>query len=155
MNLKMSDERKVAFLAALAATCNVTRACEAISIARVTAYEWRDNDEQFAAAWVKAREIGAEALEDEATRRAFEGTDKPVFHMGRECGAVREYSDTLAIFLLKGAKPEKYRERAQVDLSNTDGTLQVDEATRSARVAQLLAMAQKRKDETDSFGDLA
>ena len=121
MNLKMSDEKKVAFLAALAATCNVTRACEAIDIARVTAYEWRDNDEQFAAAWAKAREIGADALEDEATRRAFEGTDKPVFHMGAPCGTIREYSDTLAIFLLKGAKPEKFRERQGIELTGKNG----------------------------------
>ena len=121
MNLKMSDEKKVAFLAALAATCNVTRACEAIDIARVTAYEWRDNDDQFAAAWVKAREIGADALEDEATRRAFEGTDKPVFHMGAPCGTIREYSDTLAIFLLKGAKPDKFRERTSTELTGKNG----------------------------------
>jgi hypothetical protein len=30
---------------------------------------------------------------------------------GAECGRVREYSDTLLIFLLKATKPEKYRER--------------------------------------------
>ena len=153
MNRKMTNEKKAAFLAALAKTCNVTRACEAINIARVTAYEWRDNDEKFAAEWVKARNIGADALEDEATRRAFEGTDKPVFHMGVQCGAIREYSDTLAIFLLKGAKPDKYREHTHVDMTNSDGSLQMDESTRSARVAQLLALAEQRKGDNADLGE--
>jgi hypothetical protein len=30
---------------------------------------------------------------------------------------VRKYSDTLLIFLLKGARPAKYRERQQVEVS--------------------------------------
>lgn len=30
---------------------------------------------------------------------------------------VRKYSDTLTIFLLKGAMPEKYRERQDLNLS--------------------------------------
>ena len=47
--------------------------------------------------------------------------DKPVYRtkydtLGKPCGTevagmMREYSDTLLIFLMKGAMPEKYRER--------------------------------------------
>lgn len=117
MNIKLTPERKIAFLAALSATCSVTRACEAVGIARPTAYEWREEDPVFAARWEKAKRIGAEALEDEAMRRAREGYDRPVFHQGVECGTIREYSDTLTIFLLKGAMPEKYKDRQQVEHS--------------------------------------
>lgn len=87
----------------------------------MTAYNWREEDPEFAAAWDKAKAIGLDALEDEATRRAFEGTEKPVFHLGSECGTIREYSDTLTIFLLKGGKPEKYRERVSQELTGKDG----------------------------------
>ena len=143
--MKISDESKHAFLAALASSCSVTKACVVVNIARQTAYEWRAEDPAFAAAWEKAKQIGVEALEDEAMRRALDGVDKPVFHMGEQCGTIREYSDTLAMFLLKGAKPEKYRERAQVDITNSDGSMTMDEPTRVARITQIIGMALERK----------
>jgi len=36
-----------------------------------------------------------------------------VSYQGQECGTVRRYSDTLSIFLLKGAMPEKYEDRVE------------------------------------------
>ena len=45
-------------------------------------------------------------------RRAVEGVEEPVgWYKGEAGGVVRKYSDTLLIFLLKGRKPEMYRER--------------------------------------------
>ena len=57
-------------------------------------------------------------MEAEARRRGVEGTLKPVFYKGEECGQVREYSDTLLIFLLKAHDP-KYRDRQQVEHSGS------------------------------------
>ena len=37
-----------------------------------------------------------------------------MFWQGQVVGAVRKYSDTLLIFLLKSRRPEIYRERAEV-----------------------------------------
>ena len=59
-------------------------------------------------------ENAADLLEEEARRRAHDGVDEPVWFQGVQCGTVRKYSDTLLIFLLKGAKPDKYRERSSV-----------------------------------------
>lgn len=123
----------------------------------MTAYRWREVDPQFAADWDKAKAIGLEALEDEATRRAFEGTSKPVFHLGTVCGTIREYSDTLTIFLLKGGKPEKFRENSSVAMQ-LGGSLDVrtlDRTTKAARVAALMAVAQKRKDDEGFVGGIA
>lgn len=122
MNVKVTPEKKAAFCAALVASGgNVSRACQAIDVARITAYDWRSADPEFAAAWDKAKSIGLDSLEDEATRRAYEGTDKPVFYQGVQCGTIREYSDTLTIFLLKGGKPEKYRDNARFEHTGPDG----------------------------------
>ena len=49
-------------------------------------------------------------MELEARRRAVKGTDKPVFQRGEQVGTIREYSDTLLMFLLKANKPEKFRD---------------------------------------------
>lgn len=108
-----------AFLAELAKSGNVRGACEAVQIGRRTVYDLRESDPAFAADWERAQEEAADLLEAEARRRALEGVEEPVFGglgYGRgsgEIGRVRKYSDTLLIFLLKGAKPETYRERSE------------------------------------------
>ena len=129
----------------------MSRACEAVDIARITAYEWRDNDEEFASEWDRAKKIGLDTLEDEATRRAFEGVDKPIVYQGVITGTMREYSDTLLVFLLKGGKPDKYRERTSSEISGPGGgPVQLSDTERAARIASLLALAAKRKAEDGS-----
>ena len=62
-----------------------------------------------------AQECAADVLEAEACRRAVEGVEKPVgWYKGEPGGYVREYSDILTIFLLKGLRPEKYRDRVEM-----------------------------------------
>lgn len=156
--MKLTPERQAAFCAALAASGgSVTRACEAVDISRMCAYGWRNDDPVFAEDWDKAKAIGLEALEDEATRRAYEGVAEPVFYLGQQTGTIQKYSDTLAIFLLKGGKPDKYRERVSSEITGKDGAplIPQDPTTRAARVAQLLATARERKVGEDEFSDLA
>lgn len=108
-----TPEKRAEFLSALAELGNVKEACVKAGIARNSAYLWRSSDVEFGADWDKHLAVGAETLEDEAIRRARDGWDEPVWHQGSMCGTVRKYSDTLLIFLLKGAKPDKYRERME------------------------------------------
>lgn len=145
--MKLTHEKLTAFCAALAETCNVGRACRAVGISRQTAYNWREADADFALAWDRAMKAGLLALEDEAHRRAFEGTDEPVFYKGDECGSVRKYSDTLAIFLLKAHAPEKYRENTRMELTGANGgPVQISDTERAAKIAAILAAAKARKD---------
>lgn len=116
---QVTSKKREIFLEALKYTCNVTKAAHAAGVSRREFYRIKEEDPEFAEAWQKALEVGSEALEDELMRRAKEGVLKPVFHKGEICGHVREYSDTLGIFLLKGAKPDKYADRKQV--SGPDG----------------------------------
>ena len=114
-----TPKRRTEFLDALAVCGNVKEACLVAGMARQTAYEWRASDEAFAAAWDAALDEAADTMEREAFRRAVEGVDEPVFgSLGNglgsgEVGTVRKYSDTLLIFLLKAARPEKYRDRVE------------------------------------------
>jgi hypothetical protein len=126
------------FLTALSTTGNVRAACEAVRIDRSTAYRLRDDDEPFAAQWADALDEAADLLEEEARRRAYAGVQRLKFYRGNQItipliGAdgkpvmdaettqpvmvpyiEHEYSDSLLIFLLKGARPETYRERTDV-----------------------------------------
>lgn len=59
--------------------------------------------------------------------------------------AVRKYSDTLAIFLLKAHDPAKYRENTRMELTGADGgPLQITNTERAARLAAIVATARQR-----------
>jgi hypothetical protein len=96
---KLTPEKMTLFCSLIEEGCTVTDAAKGIGIERQTAYAWRDNNAEFARAWASAVQARDEALELVARQRAKGG------------------SDTLLIFLLKGAMPDKYRERysAQVE----------------------------------------
>ncbi len=138
-----TELRKKAMLEAFAECGNVTLACEIANIGRTTHYEWLKEDEKYAKAFDNAMEQAADRLEQEARRRAVEGTTKPVFYKGEECGYIREYSDTLLIFLLKGARPEKYKERVHQEQTGPGGgpieTYALSPEERQARINELIA----------------
>jgi len=114
-----------AFIAHFSLTGNSTASAAAAGVTRRAAELLRERDETFAAAWAEAREEAADHLEDEARRRAVDGWEEPVYGSGgpgrgtEEVGTIRRFDSTLLIFLLKGARPEKYRERFDTKLSGS------------------------------------
>lgn len=117
----LTPQKMQKFLHWLARTGNVTKAAEKAKVNRTHMYEVRKSDSAFAAAWDEALEVAVERLEMEARRRAEQGVLEPVYYQGVKVGAVRRYSDTLLIFLLKAHRPEKYRDHASVELTGKDG----------------------------------
>lgn len=87
---------KRVFIEALGASGIILAACRAAKINRNTAYTWRQEDPEFAAAWEQAKEDSVDVLEAELMKRARD-PDLPG-------------STTALIFALKGAAPHKYRE---------------------------------------------
>ncbi len=118
---EITHPKKRAFLGAFCATGNVSRAAELAGITRRTHRNWLEADKVYQAAFADATEEAADRLELEATRRAHDGLIRYKFHS--KSGRVlrhpvtkkpyfeHEYSDTLLIFLLKGLRPEKFREK--------------------------------------------
>lgn len=107
----LSRAREV-FIATLAKTGQVTLSAKAAKIDRVTAYAWRKKNEEFALAWNRALDLAGDMLEDEAVNRAMNG------------------SDGLLTLLLKAHKPERFRERSEVQLT---GSLEISDKLRKAR----------------------
>ncbi len=103
--------KKAAFLKSYAGLGIITAAAQAVRVDRRTILNWRKRDRKFSAAFVEADAQASEVLETEARRRAVDGVEEPIIRDGQVVGTVRRYSDTLLIFLLKGRKPEMYRER--------------------------------------------
>jgi hypothetical protein len=113
---KIHHPKKRAFLRAFALTAgNATRAARVAGVDVSTPRHWRKTDPAFAELFEVAKEVAADVMEAEAARRATEGVLTPAgWYKGKPGGYVREMSDTLLIFLLKGARAEKYRERVEV-----------------------------------------
>lgn len=110
-----------AFLLVLARTGNVSLACAAAGTDRQNAYQLRDRDEAFAAAWKHALEEASDLLEEEAWRRAVEGIERYVVSHGKivlgpdgKPLVERHYSDMLLERLLRAHNPEKFRESYHV-----------------------------------------
>ena len=93
---KIRHPKKRGFLLAFCGTFNITQSAQVVGIDRTLHYLWKQEDPDYVEAFQLAGILGAESLQDIAVERASED------------------SDTLLIFLLKGAMPEKYRERYEV-----------------------------------------
>ncbi len=100
--------RRARFLDHLRRCANVSAAARTAGMSRSSAYALRRADKVFAARWDEALEEACDALEEELRRRAMEGVERPVFHGGRPCGVIRNYSDQLGMFLLRAHRPERF-----------------------------------------------
>jgi hypothetical protein len=107
------------FLDAFRNTATISAAARVARVGRRTHYNWLDRDDAYADAFDEAREDAADALEEEARRRALEGVEVPLIgRVGKDqdgiVTTIRKYSDTLLIALLNANRPEKFRYRAEI-----------------------------------------
>lgn len=116
---EIADPDKRAFLAAYAHTGRITRAALSAQVNWRNHYNWLKSDEQYVLSFAEAQRMAGDFFEDEAIRRALEGIQKPVFYRGEHVENETVYSDTLMIVLLKGAKPDKYRDNVKVETDIT------------------------------------
>jgi hypothetical protein len=169
---------KPAFLAALRELPVIKHACAAVGVDRSTAWRARQSDEAFSEAWDEAMEEGIDRAEAEAFRRGVVGFEEPVIDKGRlayryeryvdDDGVehyrlllddngqpipltVRKHSDAMLGLVLKGRRKKVYADRTELTGPEGGPVQQIDETAKAARLAQLMAIAQQRKD----FEDLA
>ncbi len=106
-------QQKKATLSALAELGTILAACKVSNTSRTQYYRWKVSDPDFCDGEKLAYATFGEKLEVEAIRRAHDGVEESVWYRGYNVGTVKKYSDLLLIFLLKGALPDKYRERVE------------------------------------------
>ena len=96
------------YLEELAISGRHARACRIAGIKPGLPGYWERADEDFANRLAAAKRDAAHILEDACHKRATVGVPKPIFQRGALVGYQREYSDSLAQFLLRALKPEVY-----------------------------------------------
>lgn len=137
------------FLETFAKAANVTLACRSAGIERPTFYRWLEHDTPFSIRYKWAEAEANDAIRGAIYRRAVQGIDKPLHHHGqmvteevidpktgqkvRRPVTVREYSDTLLMFLAKSRMPE-FKDKQQVELSGRDGAPIETHSTKTVEV---------------------
>lgn len=116
-----------AFLAAFSHYGNMGHAARLAGIDRSSVYSWLETDERFAAEFRVAEDAALNILEQEAWRRAVEGSpyERTSYWHGEPVGTDRkiEYSDALMTLLLRARAPEKYREKLDVNVQQVVKTV--------------------------------
>lgn len=105
------------FIEAMSRTANIRVACEYAGVGRSIANRHKKIDPVFSEAWELAIEDAVDSMEAEAMRRGARGYEEPVFHKGAIVGHVRKASDQLLMFMLKGYRPERFRDNYQAPAS--------------------------------------
>ena len=101
------------FLHYLGRSGSVTYAASRAGLERRTLYRRKARDEQFAAQWDEALNLGIDRLQDDAMQRALNGTERPLFRNGRQVGSMQQYDNRLLQFLLRAHRPDIYAEKKQ------------------------------------------
>ena len=118
---KVKERKRAKFIAHLRTCGNVTASAKAAAISKDSVYKWRDADLAFSGQWAEAVEIGNQAYEDELHVRALHGTEEvttTVSPDGKKTVTRRQYKDHRDLALaLKGAFPEKYGDKLNVNLT--------------------------------------
>ena len=150
------------FLDKLRETANVSAAARAAGKSRSSAYQLRQQDEAFRAAWDEALEEALDMLEAELWRRALKGVPRPVYYGGKCCGVIRSYSDQLGMFLLKAHRPERYgaltRTRRELDQEEDEahgGDSRAHLLSLLATIRARLGMSDADPDDPDDADDPA
>jgi hypothetical protein len=94
---KISHLKKRAFLAAFSRCGSLSKAAKRAKIDRRTHYNWLKDDPWYVQAFQQAVIEAGDALQDKLAEMAFEG------------------NVTAAIFLLKGLKPQTFKDRQAVE----------------------------------------
>ena len=123
---KVTPELQEQFFEALAELGNMSKAAEAVEVSSSTMFNYKRDNLEFKSRCREAMLMYAESvLLAEVDRRAVEGVNKPVFYQGWKCGHIREFSDSLLMFRVKGLLTEYATERREVTGAN-GGPLEVN-----------------------------
>jgi hypothetical protein len=125
---KKTLNRVQVFLDAYRATSCVASAARIAQIDRMLHYRKLESDPLYQKAFARAKEEVSDTIEGELFRRAVHGEKEPVFYKGKKVATIIRKSDTLLMFIARGAMPDKYRERTSIEHSGSVDLVQILEA---------------------------
>lgn len=127
--------KAVARLGSTRAVCREPGMPDRMSIAN-----WCEQDPEFSAKYARHKAVGIAEFVEETIEIADAEMDPTAVPQAKLRVETRRW-------LAERMLPKVYGVRSGLDLTNSDGTLQLDEAARVARIAQLMSVAKSRADD--------
>lgn len=93
----------------------VGEACKKAGVSVTTYYNFKRENPDFAERVIDAFDSANDVLEYTAYHRAVHGVDKGIYHDGEKIATEKRFSDGLLMFLLKGRRPEKFRDNVSLE----------------------------------------
>lgn len=157
--MKYDAELAAKVLDLLAQSGSLRRVCRELGVSRNSIIPWVvDNTEGFGDAYARAKEHGIDTLVEETLDIADDGSnDYMAAKDGVQLDTEHIQRSKIRVetrrWLAERMAPRRYGLKQGVDVTSSDGTLQMDDTARSARVAQLVALAAKRKEDDEKTAD--
>ena len=122
--------RQQVFLQTYRAVGCITQAAQAAKVDPSAHYKWLQGDPEYREAFDAAEKAATDLLIAEARRRALEGDSEPALYQGALCYerlsngkkrqiVIKRRSDVLLMFLIKGARPEIYRDSFKGEIKHS------------------------------------
>lgn len=148
----IKNPRQRAFLVAFVETGGIAKAAKLSGVSWSAHYQWKRDDAKYLAQFDLAMDMVADRAEAELHRRAIEGYDKPVTYKGEIRGWYKDFSDTCLIFMLKGMRPEKYRENMVQMTANAPTAIQIILSPEAPTKEEVLNASAEPADQSDDDG---
>jgi len=136
------------FLSALAETCNVTRAAEAVGMSVRGAYKRRKRNAAFRDAWMEAISAAYQRLELALLDRSLNGTEKVITRRDGSEDRMREFPNQLGLSLLKMHRANV----AEYTVSSEMAAEDVDEL-RERLLRKIERLSRRREQESAQTGE--
>lgn len=137
-----TQAKKAEFLMVLGETCNVTQAAKEAGVCVSYAYKKRASDAAFRAGWAEALATAYRRLELVLLERAFTGTEKVTVRKDGSEERMLEYSNQLALSLLKMHRDSVGEAEAEIPSESADEVRE--------RLIKKLRRLKARNDEANS-----
>lgn len=119
----ITEDERVTFIQEFAKCGLLTTASQKAGRSPFTFRALIDNDPSFKELVEEAYDYFKDTLEDTAYKRAVNGWDEPVYQKGEMVGTIHRYSDRMLEILLRGNRPQKFRDNVKVDANITGGIM--------------------------------
>ncbi|CAM3105185.1 hypothetical protein SPAN111604_03755 [Sphingomonas antarctica] len=134
-----TPQRQREFIATIAATGNVTTACEALGMSQRSLYDLRRmaGAESFTAAWDAALVRGTRAIREKLIDHSLNGIPEPVYHAGKCVGERRRFNHRSMMWIVERGDKAKAHGLDEWGNCTCDAAVREAEARQRVRIGLL------------------
>ena len=115
--LQSTTPKQQSFINGVVSTGTIRGASKATNISTANHYRWLDNDPRYRRVFNRALQSTVIRLEDGLVDRLLNGTEKPVFYKGEQCGTITEFDNSNTLRYLMSVAPERFSKPSETNIA--------------------------------------